>query len=34
VRNKVAGPFGPDETPTTLVMTVLPGEAFSKLPKP
>jgi len=34
VHNEVPGPFGPNETPTTLVMTVLPGEAFSKLPKP
>jgi mono/diheme cytochrome c family protein len=34
VTNKVAGPFGPGETPTTLVMTVLPGEAFAKLSKP
>jgi mono/diheme cytochrome c family protein len=34
VKNAVAGPFGPDETPTTLVMTVLPGDAFAKLPKP
>jgi mono/diheme cytochrome c family protein len=34
VHNEVAGPFGPNETPTTLVMAVLPGEVFSKLPKP
>jgi len=34
VHNEVPGPFGPTETPTTLVMTLLPGEVFSKLPKP
>jgi len=34
VQNEVPGPFGPNETPSTLVMTLLPGEVFSKLQKP
>jgi mono/diheme cytochrome c family protein len=34
VRNAVPGPFGPNETPTVLVSTVLPGDVFAKLPKP
>ena len=34
VKNKVGGPFGPSEKPTTLVMTVVPPEIYAKLPKP
>lgn len=33
-RNKVAGPFGPTEKPTIMVMTVVPPEVYAKLPKP
>lgn len=29
VSNKVQGPFGPDETPTVLVMSLQPGEAYA-----
>jgi len=34
VKNAVPGPFKPGETPTSLVFTILPGEAYAKLPKP
>jgi mono/diheme cytochrome c family protein len=34
VKNQVPGPFGPTETPTTFVMTVLPGDVYAGLPKP
>ena len=34
VKNKVGGPFGPSEKPTTLVMTVVPPDVYTKLPKP
>lgn len=34
VNHAVAGPFGPDETPTVFVMTVVPGPVFAKMPKP
>jgi mono/diheme cytochrome c family protein len=34
IRNKVAGPFGPGETPTILVMSVQPGEVYARLPQP
>lgn len=34
VGNKVAGPFGPTETPTGFVLTIMPAEAFAGLPKP
>jgi mono/diheme cytochrome c family protein len=33
VRNKVAGPFGPDQKPTSLVMTVLPATTYWTLPR-
>lgn len=33
VRNDVPGPFGPDEAPTSLVLTVVPGEALATLRK-
>ena len=34
VKHQVAGPFGPSETPTVFVMTVLPGNVYAGLPKP
>ena len=34
ISNKVAGRFGPGETPTILVMSVQPGDVFAKLPQP
>jgi mono/diheme cytochrome c family protein len=34
MKNKVAGPFGPTEKPTILVMTVVPPEVYATLPKP
>jgi mono/diheme cytochrome c family protein len=34
VKNAVPGPFGPKEVPSTLVMTIIPGEVYSKLPPP
>ncbi len=34
VKNKVAGPFGPDEQVTGFVMTALPAEVFNHMPKP
>lgn len=34
VKNAVPGPFGPSETPSTFVMTVLPGNVYAGLPKP
>jgi mono/diheme cytochrome c family protein len=34
VKHDVPGPFGPSETPTVFVMTVLPGNVYAGLPKP
>jgi mono/diheme cytochrome c family protein len=34
VSHAVPGPFGPSETPTVFVMTVLPGAVYASLPKP
>ncbi len=34
VKNKVPGPFGPDEKVTSFVMTVLPPDVYNNLPKP
>lgn len=34
VAHAVPGPFGPSETPTTLVMAVVPGEAFARMTNP
>ena len=34
VKHAVPGPFGPSETPTVFVMTVVPGEVYAKMPKP
>ncbi len=28
------GPFGPNEKPTVLVFTIVPGDVYSKMPKP
>jgi mono/diheme cytochrome c family protein len=34
IKNKVPGPFGPTQTPTSFVMTVQPGDVYAGLPKP
>ena len=34
VKHAVPGPFGPNETPTTFVMTVVPGQVYASMPKP
>jgi len=34
VKHAVPGPFSPKDVPSTLVMTIIPGEAYSKLPPP
>jgi mono/diheme cytochrome c family protein len=34
VKNKVAGPFGPDQQASVLVMSLLPGEVYAGLAKP
>jgi mono/diheme cytochrome c family protein len=34
ISNQVPGPFGPSQTPTVFVMTVLPGNVYAGLPKP
>jgi mono/diheme cytochrome c family protein len=34
VKHAVPGPFGPNETPTTFVMTVVPGSVYASMPKP
>jgi mono/diheme cytochrome c family protein len=34
VKHAVPGPFGPNETPTTFVMTVVPGNVYASMPKP
>ena len=34
VKNKVPGPFGPNDKPSVLVMSVQPGEVYAGLPKP
>lgn len=34
VNHAVPGPFGPNETPTTFVMTVVPGNIYAGMPKP
>lgn len=31
VSNQVQGPFGPGQTPTTFVMTVLPGDVYARV---
>jgi mono/diheme cytochrome c family protein len=34
ISNKVPGPFGPNETPAVLVMSVQPGDVYARLPHP
>jgi mono/diheme cytochrome c family protein len=34
VKHAVPGPFGPNETPTTLVFTIVPGDVYAAMPKP
>jgi mono/diheme cytochrome c family protein len=34
VKNEVPGPFGPTETPSVLVFTIVPGDVYATLPKP
>jgi len=34
VNNAVPGPFGPSDTPSTLVFIIVPGDVYAKLPKP
>jgi mono/diheme cytochrome c family protein len=34
VKHAVPGPFGPTETPTVFVMTVVPGDVYAHMPKP
>jgi mono/diheme cytochrome c family protein len=34
IKNPVPGPFGPKETPTTLVFVIVPGEVYAKMPPP
>jgi len=33
ISNAVPGPFGPNDTPSVLVMTIVPGDVYSHLPK-
>ena len=34
VSNKVPGPFGANDKPSSFVLTVLPADAYNALPKP
>jgi mono/diheme cytochrome c family protein len=34
VKNAVPGPFGPKDDPSTFVSVVIPGNVYTKLPKP
>jgi mono/diheme cytochrome c family protein len=34
VQNQVPGPFGPNQTPTSFVMSIMPGEAYAHLHGP
>jgi mono/diheme cytochrome c family protein len=34
VNNLVPGPFGPNEKPSILVFTIVPGEVYASMPKP
>jgi mono/diheme cytochrome c family protein len=34
IKNAVPGPFGPKETPSTLVSVIVPGEAYAKMQAP
>ncbi len=33
-KNAIPGPFGPKETPSTLVFVIVPGEVYAKMPAP
>jgi mono/diheme cytochrome c family protein len=34
VKNAVPGPFGPNEKPSVLVFTIIPGDVYAAMPKP
>jgi len=34
VQHQVAGPFGPSQTPTSFVMTIVPGDVYARMPSP
>jgi len=34
VSNAVPGPFGPNDTPSVLVFTIVPGNVYAAMPKP
>ncbi|MGO4871547.1 MAG: c-type cytochrome [Roseiarcus sp.] len=34
VKNAVPGPFGPNEKPSVLVFTIVPGDFYASMPKP
>jgi mono/diheme cytochrome c family protein len=34
VKNAVPGPFGPNDKPSVLVFTIVPGEVYAAMPKP
>ena len=34
MRNFAPGPFGPDEKPSVLVFTIVPGDVYASMPKP
>jgi mono/diheme cytochrome c family protein len=34
VKNSVPGPFGPDDKPSILVFTIVPGDVYASMPKP
>src|SRR5271170_81068 len=34
VKNAIPGPFGPKETPSTLVFVIVPGAVYAKMPPP
>ena len=34
VKNSVPGPFGPNDKPTVLVFTIVPGDVYASMPKP
>ena len=34
VKHAVPGPFGPNDTPTSLVFVIVPGDVYAAMPKP
>jgi mono/diheme cytochrome c family protein len=34
VKNKVPGPFAPNDKPSVLVFTIVPGDVYASMPKP